>query len=95
MLVYPVEELFRSSKDIWLLWRPAVYLFWIIIVCISISLRLRSLEYMLLAIPAVTQSAVLFALSIAQDFRYQFPVVLMGLHWTGLLFMRGESKTGK
>lgn len=85
-------DVFHESKDNWLLWRPAVYLYWILFVCVALGLRFRSWKVLLLAMPVLAQSGILMGVNIAQDFRYQFGVVLVGILFIGLLFVKSVEK---
>lgn len=80
---------------IWLVWRPATYLY-LALCCIGIaSIRRRSLRMMGLALPVVAQSLVWMFVIIVQDFRFQYPVYLIALVSVGLLFIPGSSGSGE
>jgi hypothetical protein len=79
-----------------LLWKPAVYLYLLIFVVAVFAIRLRNWHGMLFALPAILQSGILFLVNPAQDFRYQYPVYLIGLFSVLLLFIRQpDSATSK
>ncbi len=73
-----------------LIWRPATYLYLHLFCTAVLALRLRSTRLLLFAFPALLQSALLFIGNIAQDFRYQFAVYMLGLFSIALLFLRPQ-----
>jgi hypothetical protein len=74
---------------IWLVWRPALYLY-LALACIAVlAWRWRSPRLLLLAAPALANSLVWVALSTGQEFRFQFGVYLIGLVAPVFLFARG------
>lgn len=80
---------------IWLVWRPATYLY-LALFCVGIaSIRRRSLRMMGLALPVVAQSLVWMLVITVQDFRFQYPVYLIALVSVGLLFIPGSSGSGE
>lgn len=74
---------------IWLVWRPATYLYLSIFAVVVYSVRLRSPRPLALLVPAVAQSLMLLLLSINQDFRYQYGVYMIGLLAPALLLVGG------
>ena len=83
-------SIFYKSRTVWLIWRPAVYFFWILFVCVLVSMRYKRWQLLLLSMPVLVQSGILLVVNIAQDFRYQYGLVLVGILFTGLLFMRAS-----
>lgn len=86
-----IFDVFYRSKDMEILWRPAVYLFSIIFICMAVSIRQRMHSAWFVAMPVLVQSGILMIINIAQDFRYQYGVVLVGIYFLGLLFIRKET----
>lgn len=88
-----VEPLFRVLQwsDGWprmsWIWGPAPYLYLTLFAVCIFALRRRSLTALLAGVPATIQSLVLMVVAIAPDFRYQYPVYLMGLFSLALLWM--------
>jgi hypothetical protein len=78
-----------------LLWSPAIY-FYLSLFCSSIlALRRHSWRYLLFLLPTVLQSAVLFLVNISFQFRYQYPVYLIGLFSISFLFLSKSSSSIK
>lgn len=70
---------------IWVLWRPALYLYALLGVTVLIAYRKREPRWLLLAVPALLQSVSLLLVNAGQDFRYQYSVYLVGVMSLGLL----------
>ncbi len=68
-----------------IMWRPAVYLYAFILLGLILVYRANNLHYLLVMIPAIVQSVTLILTTIAQDFRYQFPVYLLGIIFIAVL----------
>ncbi len=84
-----------ERKLIWLIWRPAIYLYGTMLLSALAAFRLRETAWLLFALPVLLQSMTLFLLCPAQDFRYQFSVYLVGLMSLCLPFYRkGERVVG-
>ncbi|GAP07636.1 MAG TPA: hypothetical protein DEQ80_02150 [Anaerolinea thermolimosa] len=88
-----VEPLFRFLRwsDGWprmsWIWGPALYLYLTLFAVCVFALRRRTFTALLAGVPATIQSLVLMVVAIAPDFRYQYPVYLMGLFSLALLWM--------
>jgi len=80
--------------DSWLIWRPALYLYLCMFGSAVFVLRRRSWRYSLFVIPALVQSATLALVNVAQDFRFQFAIYLIGFFSLGLMFVARHSGTG-
>lgn len=63
----------------WLVWGPALYLYGTLLIAIISAFRMEKPTWLLFAMPVLLQSIVLCMINIAQDFRYQFSVYLVGL----------------
>ncbi|NPV75382.1 MAG: hypothetical protein HPY59_03300 [Anaerolineae bacterium] len=70
-----------------ILWRPATYLYLHLFCTIALAIRFRSWRQTLFASPAALQSGLLLLVNFAQDFRYQFPVYMLGIFSLALLFL--------
>jgi uncharacterized membrane protein len=76
----------ERPEVIWLVWRPATYLY-LTLFCVAVfCIRHRSWHTAALAMPTIAQSLVLAMLIVSQSFRYQYPVYLTALVAVGLLF---------
>jgi hypothetical protein len=73
-------------------WRPAFFLYLTLWGVAVFALRRRAPALLMLAVPSVVQSAVVFLGNVAQDARYQYPVYLIGLFAPALILVprRGE-----
>ncbi len=64
---------------IWLVWRPALY-FYLLLFGVAIkALRDKNPSILLLVVPPAIQVGVMFFLSINQDLRLHYPVIVIGL----------------
>jgi hypothetical protein len=72
-------------------WRPALLLYLSLFCALIAAVRLRQGWVVLGILPAVLNSAVLMGLSLAQDFRYQYPMHVAGLVSLLLVFVRREA----
>ncbi len=80
---------------IWLVWRPATYLY-LTLFCVAVfCIRHRSWHTAALAMPTIAQSLVLAMLIVSQSFRYQYPVYLIALVSVGLLFVPVSSSVAE
>lgn len=77
----------NTRSLLWFWWRPALYLYLFLLCGVVFMLRQRSWRPGLFLVGGVVQSGVLFLATIAQDFRYQYPVYLLGLFAVALLFL--------
>ena len=75
-----------EDKNIWYIWRPALYLYTIIFCVVVASIRLRNTRLLVVMLPAIFNSLTLLVLIPAQDFRFQYPVYVTGLIAPALLF---------
>jgi hypothetical protein len=78
----------------WLVWLPALYLYIVLLLTILVALRTRNPHWMIFAGPALVQSAGLLLINVAQDFRYQYSVYLIGLLSLCLLFFIVKPTSG-
>jgi hypothetical protein len=69
----------ERPKVIWFLWRPALYLYIVVLLTVIVAYRMREPRWLLFAVPAVLQSVSVLLANAGQDFRYQFSVYLIGL----------------
>lgn len=70
-----------------LIWRPAFYMYWTILVSIILALRFSRGRYLLISLITELQSGLFLFITFVQDMRYQFGVILIGLFCFGLLFL--------
>lgn len=77
----------ERPEVVWLVWRPATYLYLTLFCVVVVCVRHRSWRTVALAVPAIMQSLVIAALVAGQDLRYQYPVYLIALVAVGLLFV--------
>jgi hypothetical protein len=69
-----------------LVWLSALYLYVTLLLTILVAFRTKNPNWLMFACPALVQSACLFLINVAQDFRYQYSVYLIGLISLCLLF---------
>lgn len=81
-------DLTELPKLKWLIWLPATYLYGLLLLTLFTAFRMKKASWLIFALPAALQSATLLLVNIAQDFRYQFPVYLVGLMSVCLPFCR-------
>jgi len=68
-------------------WRPAIYTYWTLFVSTILALRFSKPKYLLIGLLTLVQSGMMLFITIAQDMRYQYGVMLIGIFCTGLLFL--------
>jgi hypothetical protein len=77
----------ERPEVVWLVWRPATYLY-LTLFCVAVfCIRHRSWHTAALAMPTIAQLLVLAMLIVSHTFRYQYPVYLIALVAVGLLFV--------
>jgi hypothetical protein len=96
-LTTPLLTFVANTDDpgwVWLVWRPAIYLYFsILIICVA-AWHSQIHKLLLLLIPIFIHSAIL-ALSIGSpDFRYQYPIYLFGLLFWPLMLLKPVKKSG-
>jgi len=85
----------ERPEVVWLVWRPATYLY-LTLFCVAVfCIRHRSWHTAALAMPTIAQSLVLAMLIVSQSFRYQYPVYLIALVSIGLLFVPVSSSVAE
>lgn len=72
---------------IWIVWRPALYLYLTLFCVAALCVRHRSWRLVGLALPVLAQSLIWMLLLTVQDFRFQYPAYIVGLLALGLLFV--------
>lgn len=75
----------RNGPFSWFFWRPAFYLYLFLFCGAVFAMRARTWRAGLYLLPGAVHSAVLFAVSISQAFRYQYPIYLLALFSLALL----------
>lgn len=68
-------------------WRPAIYTYWTLFVSSILALRFSKPKYLLIGLLTFVQSGMMLFITIAQDMRYQYGVMLIGIFCIGLLFL--------
>ena len=68
-------------------WRPAIYTYWTLLVSTILALRFLKPRYLLIGLLTLIQSGMMLFITIAQDMRYQYGVMLIGIFCIGLLFL--------
>ena len=74
----------------WLVWRPALYLYISLSAIIISAFKLRNLRILFVALPVLLHSILLFFINIAPDFRFQYPIYLVGLWIWPLITLSSE-----
>jgi hypothetical protein len=86
----------KTFRHQWLFWRPAIYLYLILLSAGIAMLRSRSPRYGLILLPLLLHSGFLPAVCLSQEFRFQFPVYLVSVLYSGfLLFCVRRSRGGR
>lgn len=75
-----------------LTWRPAFYLYLSLLSIGLFAWKWHTRHFLLTAAPLLLQSGTLMLINLAQDFRYQFGVVLIGILCLALWFVNPEAK---
>jgi len=70
-----------------LIWRPALNMYWTILVSIILALRFKRGRYLLIGLITELQSGLFLFITFTQHTRYQFGVILIGLFCFGLFFL--------
>jgi hypothetical protein len=86
-IIYYVVNLSHSPNLIWFLWRPAFYLYGLLLCVCLAAIRRKNISILQVALPAVLNSIVWLAVITTQDFRFQYPVYVMALIAPALLFV--------
>lgn len=86
-IIYSVVRLSHSPNIIWFVWRPAFYLYSLLLCVCLAALRTKNIGVLLVGLPAVLNSIVWLAVITTQDFRFQYPVYVMALIVPALLFV--------
>ncbi|MDD4734570.1 MAG: hypothetical protein PHP44_00535 [Kiritimatiellae bacterium] len=69
-----------TARNSWFACRTAIYLYLILFLSLCAALRSRSVLWLFLAVPVVLHTGLLLlAISFASNFRYQYPVMVIGL----------------
>jgi hypothetical protein len=76
-LTQTMQQMVPLDNISWL-WRPALYLYLALAGTIIATIRSRYWKFLLVCIP-IGLNSLMIVMTLAQDFRYQYPVVLVGL----------------
>jgi hypothetical protein len=85
----------ERPEVVWLVWRPATYLYLTLFCVLAASIRRRSLRTLGLALPVLAQSLGWMLVLPMQEFRFQYPVYLIALVSIGLLFVPVSSSVAE
>lgn len=77
--------LWMASLDYDLLWRPAIYLLLALFATAVAMVRLQDFRVGIIAVPITIHSFILAGANVAQDLRYQLPVIVVALACAPLL----------
>ncbi len=84
-----VRLIAESSQPnwIWLAWRPALYLYILLLGVIVKALRERNSTMLYISLPVIFQAGVMFFLSINQELRLHYPIVVVSLIYSIYLIL--------
>jgi hypothetical protein len=71
----------------WLFWRPALPLYLVILACIVLCVRQRSIAWSIVYLPFFINTATLALAAVSQAARYQFPLTFAAAFLVGLAFL--------
>lgn len=97
-LVKPLYTLyaFVSNRNLYIFfWRPAFFMCLVFYSVLIFTIRRKKAIYLFLAAPALLQSAFGAIVNLAQDFRYQYSVVLIGVFLLSLFFFPAHEENEK
>lgn len=98
-LVEPLFEVFarsvanRTVDSIF--WRPALLSWLTLLIAGMTALRFRRGRLLLIAAPTLLQCGLMMMISVAQDMRFQYGVILIGLMNLGALFLNRGAPTAE
>jgi hypothetical protein len=78
-LTVPLEELMawsRSRPYRWLLWRPTIHLYAVLLAFLLLGFRIRDIRYAVVYAPVVLNTVAIAVGATAQHARYQFPLTV-------------------
>ena len=80
----------RTSEPdlVWIVWRPAFYLYILFLLIGLATLRLKNCKMLLVGIPAVLNTTVWSLIITTQDLRFQYPVYVMAMIAPALMFAK-------
>ena len=85
-----IVQMTLNPSIIWFIWRPAFYLYFLLLLVALAAARAKNGKLLQMGIPAVLNSLVWFIFIATQDFRFQYPVYVMALIAPALLFVPRE-----
>jgi len=71
----------------WLFWRPALPLYLVLLACIVLCVRQRSIAWSIVYLPFFINTATLALAAVSQTARYQFPLTFAAAFLVGLAFL--------
>jgi hypothetical protein len=84
--IYDVVKLSHRPDLIWFVWRPAFYLYAMLLCICLAAIRTKNFNLLLVGLPAALNTIVWLAVITTQDFRFQYPVYVIALIAPALLF---------
>jgi hypothetical protein len=85
--IVSMVKLSHNPNLIWFVWRPALYLYGLLLCVCFAAIRAKSAKVLLVGMPALLNTVVWFPLITTQDFRFQYPVYVTALIVPALLFV--------
>ena len=74
-----------ENSQVWLVWRPALYLYLALGSVALVALRVRTWRYLLILLPVCLNALALALTATDCDSRFHFPIYLVGMMMLGLL----------
>lgn len=77
----------------WLFWRPALPLYLVVLACIALCVRQRTIAWSIVYLPFFINTATLALAAVSQAARYQFPLTFAAAFLVGLAFLPRPTQT--
>ena len=81
-----------TFRHMWLFWRPALYLYLILFSVVIAMIREGSMRFGPFLIPIFLQTGCLSLVALTQEFRFQFPIYMIGLLYGGYFLFCGPRR---
>jgi hypothetical protein len=91
-LVPPLYDLYNWISNIDFLTMPAFYMYLSILLILSFVVRMAEARWLFLLAVPVIQSVVMYFANVSNEFRFQYPIVLISILSLALLFWSPEVK---
>ena len=82
-----------TFRNTWLFWRPALYLY-LILFALAIAMLRGGSRFAPFLVPVLLQTGCLSLAVLSQEFRYQFPIYMIGLLYGGYFLFCVPRQTG-